>query len=54
MGAVTFAEAPEKYDDAIKMAEELMNYIKQHGKNGVRHLAFEGSPLVNPGSARDI
>ena len=54
MGAVTFAEAPEKYDDAIKMAEELMSYIKQHGKNGVRHLPFEGSPLVNPGSAHEI
>jgi diguanylate cyclase (GGDEF)-like protein len=46
MGAVTFTVAPEKSDDAIKMAEELMLYIKEHGKNGVRHLAFEGRPIA--------
>ena len=45
MGAVTFTVAPEKSDDAIKMAEELMYYVKQHGKKGVRHQTYEGGPL---------
>jgi diguanylate cyclase (GGDEF)-like protein len=45
MGAVTFTVPLEKSDDAIKMADELMHYIKEHGKNGVRHLTFDGGSL---------
>ena len=40
MGVVTFATPPEKSDDAISMADALMNAVKREGKNGALHKAF--------------
>jgi len=40
IGAVTFAKPPDKSDDAIKMADLLMDGVKRAGRNGVEHKVY--------------
>ncbi len=40
MGAVTFSKPPDTSDDAIRMADSLMDAVKKAGKNGVEHKVF--------------
>jgi diguanylate cyclase (GGDEF)-like protein len=40
MGAVTFVKPPDKSDDALKMADSLMDGVKRAGKNGVEHKVY--------------
>jgi len=43
IGAVTFLDAPQSVDEAIKRADDLMYSVKRSGKNGLAHAMYRST-----------
>lgn len=44
MGMVTYCKAPASTNEMIQIADQLMNEIKNSGKDALRHLVVPGEP----------
>lgn len=47
IGVVTFVDAPETVDTAIKLADELMYKVKKAGKNSVKYRDYSEFDFIN-------
>jgi|SRR3989304_447569 len=48
IGALTFIDAPNSSDEAIKMADDLMYSVKSQGKNAAKFSIYTCKQSVNP------